>query len=67
MVEKVLQILHLACSHRNTSKPFAAASAPTKKSSEWEAVGSGPSHYVVCLDCGRKFAYDWANMRVVNQ
>lgn len=67
MVEKVLQILHLACSHRNTSKPFAAASATSDKHAEWEAMGSGPSHYVVCLDCGRKFAYDWANMHVVNQ
>jgi hypothetical protein len=22
-------------------------------------------HYVVCLDCGHKFQYDWANMRVI--
>jgi hypothetical protein len=22
-------------------------------------------HYVVCLDCGRKFEYDWDKMRVV--
>jgi hypothetical protein len=22
--------------------------------------------YVVCLDCGKEFAYDWQEMRVVN-
>ena len=40
--------------------------APRKKNSDWDAVGSsGPSHYVVCLDCGRKFPYDWQNMKMV--
>jgi len=34
-------------------------------SDDWEAVGSGPSHYVVCLECGKKFAYDWQHMRIV--
>lgn len=68
MVEKILQLLHVVCSHRNTSKPFAAAVATRTGTTgtEWEAVGSGPSHYVVCLDCGRKFPYDWANMRVIS-
>lgn len=50
------------------SVPFSNA-RPTGKSSshsEWESVSqqdSGP--YVVCLDCGRRFAYDWSRMRVV--
>ena len=66
MVEKLLQILHITCSHRNTSKPFAAASGGRDSRSDWDSVGSGPGHYVVCLDCGKKFAYDWANMRVVH-
>jgi len=65
MVEKLLQILHIACNHRHTSKPFAAAAA-SDTHGEWESVGDGPGHYVVCLDCGKKFAYDWANMRVVH-
>jgi len=30
-------------------------------------VGSGPSHYIVCLDCGKKFAYDWQNMRIITR
>lgn len=67
MFEKLLQVLHIACSHHNTSKPFAAAVGGSSHSSgDWEAVGNGPDHYVVCLDCGKKFAYDWANMRVVH-
>lgn len=66
MVQRILQLLHVVCSHRNTSKPFAAASARTGTTGEWDSVGSGPNHYVVCLDCGKKFAYDWANMRVLH-
>lgn len=65
MVEKLLQMLHITCSHHNTSKPFAAAVAGDSNA-DWGAVGNGPDHYVVCLDCGKKFAYDWANMREVH-
>lgn len=24
-----------------------------------------PGHYVVCLDCGKEFGYDWDRMRVL--
>jgi hypothetical protein len=66
MFEKILQLLAISCRHKNTSQPFAAAVASaTVPSGEWETVGSGPGHYVVCLDCGKKFAYDWANMRMM--
>lgn len=65
MFEKVLQILHIVCSHRHTSKPFAAATG-SERHAEWDSVGNGPGHYVVCLDCGKKFAYDWANMHIVH-
>lgn len=66
MVEKFLQWLSLACRHKRISQPFttAVATAPSA-GSEWEEVGSGPNHYVVCLDCGKKFTYDWATMRIV--
>ncbi len=66
MVEKLLQILNITCNHRKTSQPFTAA--PTVRASandDWEAVGAGPSHYVVCLECGKKFTYDWQRMRIV--
>jgi hypothetical protein len=65
MFEKILQLFSLACKHRNTSQPFTASDWKPVKGGDWEPVSSGPSHYVVCLDCGRKFAYDWANMKVV--
>jgi hypothetical protein len=38
-----------ACPHGRTTFPMTRASRT----------------YVVCLDCGREFAYNWANMRVV--
>ncbi len=68
MLEKVLQLLAVSCRHRHTSQPFTAASSyasAATHSSDWETVGNGPSHYVVCLDCGKKFAYDWSEMRIV--
>ena len=66
MLTKLLQVLHVYCSHHNTSKPFAAAIAgDSGTSGDWNKAGADPSHYVVCLDCGKKFTYDWTNMRVV--
>jgi hypothetical protein len=64
MFEKFLQLLSIHCRHKKTSQPFAAASANSiAPGSEWEPMGKGTSHYIVCLDCGKKIAYDWANMR----
>ena len=71
MFEKILQLLAVSCRHRKISQPFtAASSAPARvangSSVSWERVSSvAPSHYVVCLDCGRKFNYDWNKMRIV--
>jgi len=66
MFEKLLQILAVACAHRKLSKPFTAEYDHASNTADWMPVGfSGPSHYVVCLDCGKKFGYDWRNMRVV--
>ncbi|HUN90178.1 MAG TPA: hypothetical protein VMU28_15370 [Terriglobales bacterium] len=66
MVEKLLQIFSLACRHNRITQPFTASVATAApKGGDWESVGSGPSHYVVCLDCGRKFAYDWQKMKMM--
>jgi len=66
MVEKLLQIFSLSCRHNRTTQPFTASVATAgRKDSQWESVGSGPSHYVVCLDCGRKFVYDWQKMKMM--
>ena len=42
------------CSHKQTTFPI----TPVRKSSN-----SG-STYVVCLDCGAEFEYDWGEMRI---
>ena len=65
MLDRVLQLLAIKCRHRNTSQPFATSAAASQSHGEWEDVGLGAAHYVVCLDCGKKFAYDWQNMRMV--
>jgi hypothetical protein len=49
----------MGCTHSRTTFPI----TPARK------VGfstSGQSHgtYVVCLDCGKEFAYNWADMRI---
>jgi hypothetical protein len=68
MWDKVLQLLAVSCRHRHVSQPFSAASSSRNTSSyiDWEPVSAvGPVHYVVCLDCGKHFAYDWSQMRLV--
>jgi hypothetical protein len=70
MFEKILQLLAVSCRHRKMSQPFTAASsisaARVVNGASWDRVGaSSPSHYVVCLDCGKKFNYDWNQMRIV--
>lgn len=65
MLEKLLQLLNVSCRHRNISRPVAAAASRSSAHDDWEPVGQSERHYVVCLDCGKKFQYDWNNMRIV--
>lgn len=68
MWESVLQLLAVHCRHSNLSKPFSPASPIRHGSSnsEWESVSSNKqAPYVVCLDCGKHFNYDWSRMRVM--
>ena len=66
MLEKVLQLLSFTCRHSRMSKPFATASTARVSNGDWDTVTTNATgHYIVCLDCGRKFAYDWSQMRVV--
>ena len=51
------------CSHRRTTFPItlrASAGAEGEQSTYVET-------YIVCLDCGRQFAYDWTRMRLAGQ
>jgi DNA-directed RNA polymerase subunit RPC12/RpoP len=45
----------LVCSHRRLTRPITPLSKPGQPAGET---------YVVCLDCGRQFAYDWDRMRI---
>jgi hypothetical protein len=76
MVEKILQLLSVSCNHKKISQPFTASSSSrpaspvtagrsAQSSVLWETVSAPASHYVVCLDCGKKFTYDWEKMRIV--
>jgi hypothetical protein len=49
------------CSHKRCSFPI------TRKPSQWRsAVARQTGTYIVCLDCGKEFAYDWEQMRVLS-
>jgi hypothetical protein len=47
------------CSHSRTTFPL-TPSRRTQLSSEASRQGT----YVVCLDCGREFDYNWKEMRI---
>lgn len=67
MWDRLLDLLPIGCRHRHLSQPFSAATRKKAVGSEdWDPVSSQSSDmYVVCLDCGRHFGYDWSNMRVM--
>jgi hypothetical protein len=54
MIDTVLNLL-FRCSHRRITRPI----TPVVKAGE---IHHGT--YVVCLDCGKQFAYDTAEMRI---
>lgn len=67
MISKLLQVFSISCGHRKTSQPFAAAAiGRSAAGSSWDPVATSGKHYVVCLDCGKKFDYDWNEMRIVS-
>lgn len=53
--------LLFGCWHRNYSFPITATG--TKRLSP---AASMTGTYVVCLDCGKEFAYSWEEMKVVS-
>ena len=57
MFQAIVDML-FGCSHRRTTFPL----TPERKASAPGAARSGT--YVVCLDCGKEFAYNWDKMRV---
>ncbi len=51
--------LLFGCSHRNYTFP------QTMKPGQRRRMTSATNTYVVCLDCGKEFPYDWKQMRIV--
>lgn len=49
------------CGHKNYSFPITVKPSHRRSGA---AVLTGT--YVVCLDCGKEFPYDWAEMKVVS-
>lgn len=48
----------MGCGHHRTTFPL----TPPKRSMTVTTKVRGT--YIVCLDCGREFGYNWADMRV---
>jgi hypothetical protein len=48
------------CTHANYSFPITAKGAHRNV-----AAASPTGTYVVCLDCGKEFAYDWEAMKII--
>ncbi len=49
------------CWHRNYSFPITAKGAKRRS-----PAASVTGTYVVCLDCGKEFPYDWTGMKVIS-
>jgi len=49
------------CWHKNVSFPIT-----TKPGARRQPAAQVTGTYVVCLDCGKEFAYDWDQMRMVS-
>lgn len=59
MLQSLMNTL-FGCTHHHTTFPL------TRKSARFATPAPAPrlGTYVVCLDCGKEFAYDWETMRV---
>jgi hypothetical protein len=67
MLEKVLNLLAFGCRHNHMSVPFSMDVARQHQAHlDWaEELPADCAHYVVCLDCGRRYGYDWNAMKVM--
>lgn len=59
MLQSLLNSL-FGCSHQRTTFPL----TPGRKNGYAAPGASRKGTYVVCLDCGKEFAYNWETMRV---
>ncbi|HEY6305323.1 MAG TPA: hypothetical protein VI488_02560 [Candidatus Angelobacter sp.] len=49
------------CSHKSLSFPITK-----RRGQRMSTAAQVTGTYVVCLDCGKEFAYDWQKMKIVN-
>ena len=49
------------CWHMHCSFPITVRAAPRRTS-----ASTPTGTYVVCLDCGKEFPYDWQEMKIVS-
>jgi hypothetical protein len=61
MLQSLLNTL-FGCSHQRTTFPL----TPRRKGASYSFNGATNRNapYVVCLDCGKEFDYNWTEMRV---
>lgn len=59
MLSRILDAL-FGCGHKRYSFPI------TVKKGRRSAAASVTGTYVVCLDCGKEFPYDWKQMKIVD-
>jgi hypothetical protein len=62
MVAKLMNIF-FGCWHSNFSFPITLRGEAKRNRPAAMLTGT----YVACLDCGKEFAYDWQEMRVLNE
>jgi hypothetical protein len=51
------------CSHKKLSFPITVRGARRRNTQAASITGT----YVVCLDCGHEFPYDWNEMKVISR
>ena len=63
MIKEISDVLDVffGCSHKHYSFPI--TTRPGQRRSE---AASLTGTYVVCLDCGKEFGYDWQEMKFVS-
>ena len=52
--------LFAGCTHKKTTFPLSVRAGKNNRNQS-----AGYDTYVVCLDCGKEFAYSWDEMRIV--
>ncbi len=62
MIAGLLDVL-FGCWHKNYSFPITVKAGQRRNRPAASITGT----YVVCLECGKEFAYDWQSMKVVGE